>query len=62
MRIKLVLLILLLPALACAAPSVKFEAEQHDFGQTRQGDQLEFAFQFSNQGTDELSIKKITGS
>jgi hypothetical protein len=58
----LILLIVLLPAMACGAPSLKFEAEQHDFGQVRQGDQLEFAFQFSNQGTEELSIKKLTGS
>jgi imidazole glycerol phosphate synthase subunit HisF len=58
----LILLIVLLPTLACAEPSVQFEVEQHDFGQVQQGDQLEFAFHFSNQGADELSIKNITGS
>jgi hypothetical protein len=53
---------MLLPALAYGEPSINFQAEQHDFGQVKQGEQLEFAFQFSNQGTDDLSIKKITAS
>jgi hypothetical protein len=53
---------MLLPALAYGEPSINFEAEQHDFGQVNQGEQLEFAFHFSNTGTDDLSIKRITGS
>jgi hypothetical protein len=56
------LLIMLLPALAYGQPSINFEAEQHDFGQVKQGEQPEFAFHFSNEGTDDLSIKRITGS
>jgi hypothetical protein len=56
------LLIMLFPALAYGEPSINFEAEQHDFGQVKQGEQLEFAFQFYNQGTDNLSIKRITAS
>jgi hypothetical protein len=62
MKKTIFLLVLLLPALAYAEPAIKFDAEQHDFGQVKQGDLLEFAFQFSNGGTDDLSIKRITGS
>jgi hypothetical protein len=62
MKKMIFLLIMLLPALAYGEPSINFETEQHDFGQAKQGEQLEFAFQFSNQGADDLSIKRITAS
>jgi hypothetical protein len=62
MKKMVFLIVMLLPALAYGEPSINFEAEQHDFGQVNQGEQLEFAFHFSNTGTDDLSIKRITGS
>jgi hypothetical protein len=62
MKKMVFLIVMLLPALAYGEPSINFDAEQHDFGQVSQGEQLEFAFHFSNAGTDDLSIKRITGS
>jgi hypothetical protein len=62
MKKMIFLLITLLPALAYGEASINFEVEQHDFGQVKQGEQLEFAFQFSNRGTDGLSVKRITPS
>ncbi len=53
---------LLLPALAYAAPSIKFANDSHDFGKVREGDKLEYTFQFSNTGTDELNIERVNTS
>jgi hypothetical protein len=55
-------LFILLPALSYADPAIKFESETHDFGTVKQGAQLEFAFEFTNTGTDELVIKRMTPS
>ncbi len=55
----LLLLIILFPALAFGAPSIRFEKESHDFGKANEGDRLEHTFEFFNTGTDELRIEKI---
>jgi hypothetical protein len=55
-------MIFLLPAVAYAAPSVKFETVTHDFGKVNEGDKLEFSFQFENSGTDDLVIEKLQTS
>lgn len=57
--IRIALLILLFPALAFGAPSIRFENESHDFGKVSEGDRLEHMFEFTNTGTDELLIEKI---
>lgn len=62
MKRRLILLIILVPSLVYAGPSIKFENELHDFGTVRQGDFLEFAFAFTNMGNEELLIKRLTGS
>ncbi len=61
-RSLILLVILLLPGLVHAEPSIKFESEEHDFGTVRQGDFLEFAFEFTNTGTEDLFIKGLTAS
>ncbi len=56
------LLILLFPSLVWAQPSIVFQTEQHDFGYVRQGEQLEYSFEFTNNGSDVLDIKDINTS
>lgn len=58
----ILIMIFLLPAVAYAAPSVKFETVTHDFGKVNEGDKLEFSFQFENSGTDDLVIEKLQTS
>ena len=53
------ILFMLFPALALAEPSIVFNAEQHDFGEVKQGEPLEFTFEFSNAGSEELIIGKV---
>ena len=60
-RIFLIVL-LLLPALAFAASSIKFADDSHDFGKVKEGDKLEYTFEFSNSGTDELRIERVSTS
>jgi Protein of unknown function (DUF1573) len=57
-----VILVLLFPALVYAEPSIRFESELHDFGTVKQGDFLEFAFEFKNAGTEDLFIRQLTAS
>jgi hypothetical protein len=56
----LLLLMLLLPATAWCEPIIVFLAEKHDFGAARPGDKLEFTFEFTNEGSDELVISRVS--
>jgi len=47
---------------AFAGPSILFEDKTVDFGDVNQGDLLEHAFVFTNDGTDILVIEKVTAS
>ena len=58
----LIVMFVLLPALAWAQPSVEFTTEAHDFGTVAQGPQLEYSFQFTNVGSEELLIKGVNTS
>jgi hypothetical protein len=60
-RIFLIVL-LLLPALAYAASSIKFANDTHDFGKVGEGEKVEHTFEFANSGTDELSIERVKTS
>ena len=62
MKKILTVILVLVPALACAAPFLMFETETHDFGSVTQGDQLEYTFDLMNTGTDDLSIDRLTAS
>ena len=62
MRKSLVILVLLLPALAYGAPSIRFTTELHDFGTVNQGEFLEFNFEFTNAGDEDLLIRRLTAS
>jgi len=62
MKRLLIILVILFPSLVYAEPSIRFESELHDFGTVKQGDLLEFAFEFTSTGTEDLLIKRLTAS
>lgn len=62
MKKIILFLILLLPMLAYAQPSIKIENEMHNFGEVKQGTQLDHTFEFENTGTEELEIKGLKTS
>jgi hypothetical protein len=62
MKQSLVMLFLWLPALAWSAPAIEFQTEKHDFGKVIQGLQLEYKFEFTNSGMDDLIIDSVNTS
>jgi len=54
-----ILLLLILPAIAMAQPSISFDAESHDFGIVNGERSLSHTFQVTNSGTEELVIRKL---
>ena len=56
------LIFVLFPTLGWAQPSIEFQTEKHDFGTVNQGVQLEYKFEFTNNGSDELFISEINTS
>jgi Protein of unknown function (DUF1573) len=60
MKILILLLLIFIPLPAVAGPSIVFLAEQHDFGTVRQGEKLEYTFEFTNAGMDELVVSQVT--
>lgn len=56
MKRIILILFLLLPALAYAQPSIKFENETHDFGEIEDPGEFEHTFEFTNGGTEDLLI------
>lgn len=61
-RFFLFILILFLPVLLYAQPSIEFNKETHDFGNVKQGDIIEHIFDFVNTGDEDLIINKIVTS
>ncbi len=55
-------MIVLFPTFALAEPSLVFQSEKHDFGKVVQGEQLEYTFEFTNMGTDDLIIELLNTS
>lgn len=62
MKITIILLFFCMPALAYANPSIDFASEFYDFGHVTQGEQVEYIFEFTNTGTEELVIERIETS
>ncbi len=62
MRRLALIMILLVPALAYAAPSIRFAEDGYDFGKVREGEKIEHTFEFSNTGTEELRIERVSAS
>jgi len=58
----IIILLLCFPALAYANPVIKFESETHNFGTVVHGELLEYSFDFTNAGTEELVIQRLSPS
>lgn len=59
MKKTVIILLLCFPALAYADPVIRFERETHYFGHVVHGELLEYSFDFTNAGTEELVIQRI---
>jgi len=60
---RLILIIaLLVPAVVYAQPSITFKDEFHDLGEVLQGADVEYTYEFSNSGTEDLEISKVATS
>lgn len=63
MKILMIPVFLLsLSAAVCAAPSIEFSQTRADLGFIGSGDKVEYTFEFTNSGDEELIIRKITSS
>ena len=51
--------IALMPHYASAMPSISFVSDTHDFGEVDEGTPLEYSFEFTNSGDEELIVDKI---
>jgi hypothetical protein len=62
---KLILItafIILIPLTAQAEPSIVFTNNKFDAGEVKQGTVVEHLFEFTNKGTSELIIEKVSSS
>lgn len=59
MKRLILIIVLFLPALAFAQPSINFENETKDFGEAAQGSLLEHTFTLKNTGTEDLLIERL---
>lgn len=59
MKTIIFILLLIVPALAFAQPSITFEEESYDFGIVKRDEPLEHTFEVLNSGIDELVITRL---
>jgi hypothetical protein len=59
MKMAVIILLLFFPALAFAGPLIRFESETHYFGHA-DGEWAEYSFDFTNAGSEELVIQRIS--
>jgi len=50
------------PEQLAAAPSIKFDLVEYDFGTVKQGEVVKYDFKFTNTGKNDLEIRKVKGS
>ena len=50
------------PEQLAAAPSIKFDVMEYDFGTVKQGEVVKHEFKFTNTGKNDLEIRKVKGS
>jgi hypothetical protein len=58
-KIFLLMFLFLFPAVCFSQPSIVFNAETYDFGAITQGDKIEHAFDFKNNGNEDLIIQRL---
>lgn len=54
--------LLLFPAVCFSQPSILFNTESYDFRTITQGDKIEHAFDFKNNGNEDLVIERLAPS
>ena len=62
MRKFILIIVLLIPSVAFAQPSIKFPEESYDAGRVTEGARIEHIFEFANEGTENLMIEKLRPS
>jgi len=55
-------LLLFLPAISFAQPAITFDKEQQDFGTIPKSDSLDYTFEFTNSGSEDLIIDRVVPS
>lgn len=58
----LIIILVVFPAVCFAQPSIVFNKEKQDFGEVKKGTELEYTFEFINEGDQDLIISKIITS
>lgn len=61
-KVFLLMFLLFFPAVSFAQPSIMFTTESYDFGTITQGDKIEHAFDFKNNGNEDLVIERLAPS
>jgi len=61
-KLFVMVFLLFFPALSFAQPAITFDKEQQDFGTVSKSDSLHYTFEFTNSGSEDLTISKITPS
>jgi len=63
MKISLLIIFLFcFPAVGLSQPAIHFEKEKHDFGRVTSIERLEYAFEVTNTGTEDLLIDDLIPS
>jgi|YelNatPaOPRAMG01_1025707.scaffolds.fasta_scaffold03953_18 hypothetical protein len=57
-----IFILILSAAITYAQPKIIFDEETHDFGTIGKGDSIEYIFEFTNKGNEDLDIKEIVPS
>jgi len=58
-KIFVLIFLLLFPAICFSQPSIVFDSESHDFGTIQRREKIEHAFDFRNNGNEELVIERL---
>jgi hypothetical protein len=61
-KLLITIALLMIPVSVMAEPSLVFNEESFNAGKVKQGDVVEHLFEFTNKGTSELIIEKVTSS
>ena len=61
-NIVIIFALLFYPAVALSEPVIKFEKEKHDFGKVTETEYLDYTFEFTNAGTEDLYITSLIPS
>lgn len=63
MKISLLIIFLFcFPVVGLSQPAIHFEKEKHDFGKVTATENLDYTFEFTNGGTEDLYINSLIPS